>query len=687
MSSERSISSAIRGSLSRAGANFRRYQLAWIAGPALIGLLVLTALSIYQLSTISIDKVRSYRTQLFQRDLQSIAGRLDTDERLVLNSNVTELLAESRELRPLLLPRQYYIKLPPGWSRTVPRAPPRNCFVQLRPRTVLPNADVQACAYFIENRDAGDFLFLNVSMKDDGIAPLRLGDVDLTADGVQVQIRLGSRVVKWWLLLQRPRDPNRNRYELTAFRILSPTLHERDRKVEGWAYAVKTQKGVINLLSRIDMRDFRTLAQADEWPPSGWRQMQVSIVRRNATPDYQSVGDVAYGTQGIAQLSLASLAAPIFEAHGSVTVHHPLETANKQIRIPPGASLQFSADDGSRFLRVEDGDLIVRSHPLITSLTVPDTDVTLAARHPGTVIQKEVWVTALFLGAMFLAGAGATVYFFFALLLPIGRLSTSAEAAVDEPSASAHSLPYRDKHNELGTLARAFEELLEATKKRAAQQARAREENVRIIGHEILSPLQSLMNTVQQEHPARRYVERMVAAVHALFGSSGTAGFQGRQLHLEDVDLAAYLHGASEHEWGGTVDDVQFEGPASGLLCRVDPDALEDALTNILNNAQRYRTAGTPIHVRLSADARSVTVQIANFGQPVRPDILPVAFEWKVSEATSGRGSNQGIGLWVARHYIEQMGGVISIDNTAEGVEVRIVLSLIRKHSARVGKA
>ena len=194
------------------------------------------------------------------------------------------------------------------------------------------------------------------------------------------------------------------------------------------------------------------------------------------------------------------------------------------------------------------------------------------------------------------------------------------------------------------------------------------------------------MNTVQQDHPARHYVERMVASVNSLFGSTGNAGFQARQLQFEEVDIAEYLNSASEHEWGGTVEDVAYTGPAAGLLCRLDPDALEDSLTNILNNAQRFREPGTSIEVQLAAEGGSATIRVGNHGKQITAEMLPVAFEWKVSETPRGEGSNQGIGLWVARYYIEQMEGDISIRNTGQGVEVRIALPLIRKHPPRIGQ-
>ena len=69
----------------------RRTAIAW-----LVLLFLLTGATLYRLIIASVDKERSHRQELFDSDLRELAGRLDADERYVLEHNLAKLLPEDR---------------------------------------------------------------------------------------------------------------------------------------------------------------------------------------------------------------------------------------------------------------------------------------------------------------------------------------------------------------------------------------------------------------------------------------------------------------------------------------------------------------------------------------------------------------------------------------------------------------
>lgn len=94
----------------------------------------------------------------------------------------------------------------------------------------------------------------------------------------------------------------------------------------------------------------------------------------------------------------------------------------------------------------------------------------------------------------------------------------------------------------------------------------------------------------------------------------------------------------------------------------VDPTFFDEAVTNIIENALKYTSAGTPLRVTagLAAPDR-VRLRIEDGGAGVPDETLPHLFEKFYRVPGSGRGSRSGtgIGLAVVRGLVEAMGGEV----------------------------
>jgi two-component system, OmpR family, sensor kinase len=241
--------------------------------------------------------------------------------------------------------------------------------------------------------------------------------------------------------------------------------------------------------------------------------------------------------------------------------------------------------------------------------------------------------------------------------------------------------------DELGILAGGLADLLQRVKDDVQrEQARAQQERemLQAVGHEILSPLQSLMVL----HPGaddagHRYVQRMQQAVKVLYGqASPSEALQAASLELQAIDLDRFLRHVAENAHFAGITDVRYAGPASPVMVRADEFSLEDVVTHILRNAGRHRTPGTPIAIALDvSQPGTVTVGIHNNGAPIDGALLERIFEYGVSsggDAASGAPSDaarRGQGLFVARTYMGKMGGAIDACNDDNGVTLRLTLS------------
>lgn len=199
------------------------------------------------------------------------------------------------------------------------------------------------------------------------------------------------------------------------------------------------------------------------------------------------------------------------------------------------------------------------------------------------------------------------------------------------------------------------------------------------VGHEIMSPLQSLMALhANGDGQSERYLARMQQAIRVLYGSaSPSEAFQASVVQVGELDLSAFLDHVAANAPCAGIADVRFLGAAAPVLARADEYCLEDVVTHVLRNAARYRVEGSPITLALDATETGAAITIFNQGPNIDPELIGRVFEYGVSDQPdSGAEGNRGQGLFVAKIYMAKMGGTISVVNERDGV--RFILSLQR---------
>jgi signal transduction histidine kinase len=197
------------------------------------------------------------------------------------------------------------------------------------------------------------------------------------------------------------------------------------------------------------------------------------------------------------------------------------------------------------------------------------------------------------------------------------------------------------------------------------------------VGHEIMSPLQSLMALHgTPDDASHRYVSRMQQAVKVLYGhASPSEALQSTTLQLAPIDLNEFLGNVARNAPYTGIEHVVFASPGRSVPVRAEEYALEDVVTHVLRNADRYRSAGSPIRIELDDSGSDARVHIHNDGPPIPPALIDAIFEYGVSDAAEADAQgHRGQGLFVAKTYMAKMGGTIVAENVEGGV--RFTLSL-----------
>jgi K+-sensing histidine kinase KdpD len=210
------------------------------------------------------------------------------------------------------------------------------------------------------------------------------------------------------------------------------------------------------------------------------------------------------------------------------------------------------------------------------------------------------------------------------------------------------------------------------------------------VGHDLRTPLATIkasVSTLRQTDVAwsdaerhelletiEQAADRLDAVVANLLDASrlqaGALSVKALPVSLDEMVSAAVLAvpGASSR--------VTSDVPEDLPLISADPGLLERVLVNLLDNALRYGQADSAVEVHAFAGATSAKVEIVDHGPGVAAAQRERLFEpfQRLDASTDG---GVGLGLSVARGFVEAMGGAMVADQTTGGgLTMRIRLPL-----------
>lgn len=292
----------------------------------------------------------------------------------------------------------------------------------------------------------------------------------------------------------------------------------------------------------------------------------------------------------------------------------------------------------------------------------------------SAVATRVSWFVGAMLGAIGLAWLVIEVGIIRRIAQLTRRTRGLSKSVHADGGLEAYDLADLRGHDELGILATGLNDLLRRVKEdverekiRAAQE----KDMWHAVGHEIMSPLQSLLALHgAADDPSQRYISRMQQAVRVLYGSaSPSEAFESSRLNVAAVDIASFARNVAAN---AGIAEVRFKGPDEPLLVRADEFPLEDVFAHVLKNANRHRMSGTPIEIDLTSSDSTATISIHNCGPAIPEALLARIFEYGVSAQPAG--GQRGQGLFVARTYMAKMGGTITAHNVADGVSFELGL-------------
>ena len=246
-------------------------------------------------------------------------------------------------------------------------------------------------------------------------------------------------------------------------------------------------------------------------------------------------------------------------------------------------------------------------------------------------------------------------------LRPVRRLTDAVEDIARTQRLDPIPIEGSD---EVARLAQSFNDMLRAL---SASQHRQRQ-LVADAGHELRTPLTSLRTNldllVQADATTGLSAENraeLLDDVRAQIGEMTTligdlvelARDEPVPPTVEPVELTAVLAQAIARVRRRA--DVEFEVRTTPWWVIGDADALERAITNLLDNAAKWSPPGETVTVTLLEG----TLMVADRGPGISPKDLPHVFDRFYRSAESRAMTGSGLGLSIVRSVAERHGGIV----------------------------
>jgi two-component system sensor histidine kinase KdpD len=136
---------------------------------------------------------------------------------------------------------------------------------------------------------------------------------------------------------------------------------------------------------------------------------------------------------------------------------------------------------------------------------------------------------------------------------------------------------------------------------------------------------------------------------------------------LEWCEVRELLQSAQETERDALAGrEVAISVPGTTPLILVDVSLIEQAVGKLLVNAASCSPAGTPIEVTANFDGSELRISVSDQGAGLQPGDEQRVFE-KFYRGDGARTGGLGLGLSIARGFVEAHGGKIISENRPEG--------------------
>ena len=257
------------------------------------------------------------------------------------------------------------------------------------------------------------------------------------------------------------------------------------------------------------------------------------------------------------------------------------------------------------------------------------------------------------------------------LFRPLEDITTVARQITRADDLSRR-VPHSNRTDEIGDLARAFNQTLE----RLERLFRSQQRFLADVSHELRTPLTSVRGNLDLMRRFGDYDEESMVVIQdemermsrllgdlLLLARADTGGLPLRHepVELDNVLFEVYRQ-ISRIEKPVTVELTAVDQ----AMIMGDEDRLKQLILNLVDNAIKYTQPGGMVRMSLAKDSGWAQLIVSDTGIGIPAEDLPHIFErfYRVDKARSRAQGGSGLGLAIAKWVVQAHGGAIKVDST-----------------------
>ena len=278
-------------------------------------------------------------------------------------------------------------------------------------------------------------------------------------------------------------------------------------------------------------------------------------------------------------------------------------------------------------------------------------------------------------------------YVYLSILRPFDKMKHFAEKIAQ----GDFDLPLNyERSNYFGQFTWAFDNMRREITKARACEREAIENNKTVIAtlsHDIKTPIASirayaegleanLCNTPEKREKYLRILMRKCDEVSKLTDDlflHSLSDLDKLKISSEEFELCGFLETVVS-EIAAEQQDICLNIPNMEVMVFADKNRLVQITENLINNARKY--AKSNIDITLSCENGCAKISFRDYGTGIPNEDMPFIFDKFYRGKNCGKEQGSGLGLYIVKYIVEQMGGDILLHNHSDGLEAIVTFTL-----------
>jgi signal transduction histidine kinase len=238
-------------------------------------------------------------------------------------------------------------------------------------------------------------------------------------------------------------------------------------------------------------------------------------------------------------------------------------------------------------------------------------------------------------------------------------------------------------------------EHLRRAKDAADSAARAKDEFLATLSHELRTPMTSIIGWAQMLRMFGRAQVNPEEAADAILASARAQSqlvedlldlsriTTGKlRLQTEVIDIAEVVERAVQTIVpAAAAKRITINVEAASAHVAGDHDRIQQVLWNLLSNAVKFTPDGGRVDVTAEVKGSRVVISVSDTGRGIEPQFLPAVFDRfsQAEDVTNRAIGGLGLGLAIVRHIVELHGGEVSAESEGleKGATFRVMLPIV----------